>query len=123
MVLDRDPHAALLAERRGVGQDLGDVDVLIFPPHPEIERVLLSEGLRVRNLLAHGRGRLGKRTAVGTVRLAIVVVRPRAASFCLSAAIDSGVTGVDGATSPLPASRGCAGGGGRSRRRGTDHVR
>ena len=36
---------------------------------------------------------------MGTVRLAIVVVRPRAASFSLSAAIDSGVTG---ATAPRP---------------------
>ena len=58
MVLDRDLHAALLAERRRIREHLGGVDVLILPPHPEIERVLLSEGLCLRNLFADGRGGL-----------------------------------------------------------------
>ena len=47
-------------------------------------------------------------TAVGTVRFAIVVVKPRAASFCFSAAIDSGVTGVIAPPPRCPAAAGAA---------------
>ena len=65
MMLDHNLHAALLAECRSVGQHLGDVDILIFAPHPQIDRVGLPEGVRIRDLLPHGGDGLGQRHGGG----------------------------------------------------------
>ena len=65
MMLDRNLHAALLADGRRVGQHLGDVEILIFATHPEIERKLLPEGVRIGDLLPHGADGLGERHGCG----------------------------------------------------------
>jgi hypothetical protein len=65
MMLDCNLNPTLLAECRRVGQHSGDVNVLIFAPHPEIERVLLRQRVRIRDLLTHGGDGLGQRHADG----------------------------------------------------------